>query len=219
MSKNTSHLTPHTSHLISNIISVVFHPLLMPTVLFLLLSYGAPYTLSFRSMDLKFLLLQSFLIFSFIFPALFLYAFFKLKLIKTLTMKEREERPLPFAFITFWYLGVTYLLYLIMEKAFLDKRLIVMMCSITLSLALITIISLFWKISAHSWAISGVLGILIAISAQTHDKDLLVWCVLVSVFVGAVMSARLQLNAHSQKELYVGAGAGFLVNFGCMYFI
>lgn len=219
MSKNTSHLTLHTSHLISHFISIVFHPLLMPTALFLVVCYGAPYTLSFRSMDLKFLLLQSFLIFSFIFPALFLYAFYKLKIIKSLTMKERQERPLPFAFITLWYLGITYLLYLIMERAFLDKRLIVMMSSITLSLALITIISLFWKISAHSWAISGILGILIAIVARTHDRDLLMWCVFVSVFVGAVMSARMQLGAHSQKELYVGAGAGFLVNFACMYFI
>ena len=215
MSKNTSHLTLHTS----NFISVIFHPLLMPTALFFVLSYGAPYTLSFRSMDLKFLLLQSFLIFSFIFPALFLYAFWKLKIIKSLAMKERQERPLPFAFITLWYLGITYLLYLIMERAFLDKRLIVMMSSITLSLALITIISLFWKISAHSWAISGILGVLIAIVARTHDRDLLVWCVLVSVFVGVVMSARMQLGAHSQKELYMGAGAGFLVNFACMYFI
>ena len=209
----------NTSNLISNGISIIFHPLLMPTLLFWVLCYGAPYTLSFRSTDLKFLLLQSFLIFSFIFPALFLYAFHRLKLVKSLTMHEREERPLPFALITLWYLGVTYLLYLIMDKAFLDKRLIIMMCSITLSLALITVISLFWKISAHSWAISGVLGILIAISAQTHDKDLLVWCVLVSVLVGTVMSARMQLKAHSQSELYMGAGAGFLVNFGCMYFI
>jgi membrane-associated phospholipid phosphatase len=84
---------------------------------------------------------------------------------------------------------------------------------------LVTVITFFFKISAHTTGTAGVLGCLIAIHLKYIDS-MLFWPIVVALVLhGIVSSARLYLNTHDPKEVYLGAVLGFVVNFGAIYLL
>jgi len=90
------------------------------------------------------------------------------------------------------------------------------MISISLTLVLLTIITLFWKISAHTTGISGTAGIFAALLFGV-DTSLIYIALIVTLFLmGLVGAARLALNAHTEKQVWVGYVIGFLFNFTCV---
>jgi membrane-associated phospholipid phosphatase len=82
-----------------------------------------------------------------------------------------------------------------------------------------TIITLFYKISLHSMAIWGFIGILLPLNKISEDGRLLVPTIVAIVLAGLIMSSRLQLNAHTPREILMGSIAGLLITFGAMTFL
>jgi membrane-associated phospholipid phosphatase len=76
-----------------------------------------------------------------------------------------------------------------------------------------TLVTFVYKISVHSLAICGMLGIFIPLNNATQDNDLLYATIGCLVIAGAVMSSRLQLNAHTPREILAGALSGFTISF------
>lgn len=79
-----------------------------------------------------------------------------------------------------------------------------------------TIITFFYKVSIHSLAASGLIGIMLPLNKAIENNALLwptAWVLLIS---GLIMSARLYLNAHTFNEVLTGAMAGFIVGFAGM---
>jgi len=65
----------------------------------------------------------------------------------------------------------------------------------------------------HAIGIMGLVGILMPLNKES-DNVLLLWATIgVVVLAGIVMSARLQLNAHTPRQILVGALSGFLIGF------
>src|SRR5688572_31995843 len=97
--------------LLARIVSFVFHPLLLATYLFGLFAFVLPAALDPLKEEghLNFI----FLIFcvTFLFPALNVGIFKTFGSIKTLAMRDRQERIIPFSFITILYIVITYLFY------------------------------------------------------------------------------------------------------------
>jgi membrane-associated phospholipid phosphatase len=59
----------------------------------------------------------------------------------------------------------------------------------------------------------GLAGILIPLNKES-DNALLLWITIgVVVLAGIIMSARLQLNAHTPRQVLIGALSGFLIGF------
>ena len=73
-------------------------------------------------------------------------------------------------------------------------------------------ITLFYKVSIHSAAIWGIVGILLPLN-KVADGLLLIPTVILIVAAGLVMSSRLMLNAHTPREVLVGSLLGFGVGF------
>jgi membrane-associated phospholipid phosphatase len=59
----------------------------------------------------------------------------------------------------------------------------------------------------------GVIGILLPLNKVIDDYAIFVVTLVALVLAGLVMSARLQLNAHTPREVLVGAVAGFSIGF------
>lgn len=204
--------------ILARITSVIFHPLLLATYLFGLLTYTMPAALDPLKEDghLNFL----FLIFcvTFMFPALNVGIFKTFGSIRTFAMHDRHERIIPFSFITILYIVVTYLFYTRTRISYHDNLLKFLI--IIDALVLIgTVATYFYKVSMHSLGICGIIGILLPLNKISEDGALFYPTIAAIVLAGVVMSARLHLQVHSPREVMVGAVLGFTTSFSLMYIL
>lgn len=125
-----------------------------------------------------------------------------------LHMQNRRDRRWVFVFTSVIYIMATVLFEVKAKNPFIT----LVLTSITLSLILLTIITFFWKISAHSVGMSGILGMLVGFNYQLGD-GVLFYPILISILlVGLVMTVRLYLDAHNIEQVVAGFALGFVVN-------
>lgn len=194
--------------LAARFISFVFHPLLFTTYLVILLTFLMPHFLLIPpAAAWKF---AGFIaVITFVFPAANLVMLKAFGSIKTLEMENRKDRLLPFFMILIFY-GVVcgMFFYKVSQNVNFNKLML-----LTTILALVAfLVTLFFKISVHSLALGGILGILVPLN-QTAGGELLYPVAGIMVLAGLVMSARLYLQAHTLREVGYGAATGFLVGF------
>ncbi|MDH4089094.1 MAG: hypothetical protein OEV74_04175 [Cyclobacteriaceae bacterium] len=199
----------------ARIVSILFHPLLLATYLFALFSLALPAGLDPLKDDGHWNFV--FLIFcvTFLLPALNIGIFKTFGSIKSLAMEERQERVIPFSFIAILYIVVTYLFYS-RTRVGLNDNLLKFLIVIDILVLTATVLTVFYKISIHSMAIWGFIGILLPLNKVSEDGALLYPTILSIVLAGVIMSARLQLHAHTPREIMVGGMTGFAVTFAAM---
>lgn len=78
------------------------------------------------------------------------------------------------------------------------------------------VVTVFYKVSIHSLALWGGVGILFPLNKAIDSSELLWPTVGVVICAGLVMSSRLQLNAHVPREILIGSLLGFALGFGGM---
>ncbi|WP_229364459.1 hypothetical protein [Fibrella aestuarina] len=196
-------------------LSVVFHPLLMPTWLFALLLYGAPARLNVDTYSLgaRFSVLVLLFLGTFALPSLLIFYLYRIGYLRDMTMPDRADRRLPFLLTGFIYTGVTYFFAFRMSLfSATSPGVSVLLAGITLSILLVGMINQYWKISAHSVGVGGVLGAVAGLLAKSGDTDLFLPLVGLIAISGLVGSARLQLNAHTLAQVGAGLGLGLLVS-------
>lgn len=194
-------------------ISVLFQPLIMPSYLFLVLLLFAQTGLPDWTSQTSMLVLAIVFLTTFIVPVLSLLALKYTGSIRgDFFMGERRERVLPFVFISLYY-GLT--AYLFSTKlVFISPLLVAGIQTLAILIAVLTIITFFWKISAHAMAMGGTLGMLIAVQLEISLVKL-VWPIMIcAALSGLVMTSRLYLKAHEPAEVWVG----FFTGLGLCYF-
>jgi hypothetical protein len=190
-------------------LSVVLHPLLLPTYLYAFILYYLPAPVLSLPMQSRWIVLGMILFTTFLIPALGAYTMVRIGHLDSMEMDRREQRRLPLLFTGLCYSITSYLLY--QEQAF-DEIFYFIMVIITASVLLTYGISLFWKISAHSVGLGGALGLLILIHNIVPEVEMLFPIATGFVLSGAVLSARLALHAHTPAEVYAGFGSGLLLS-------
>jgi hypothetical protein len=203
---------------IANFFSIVFHPLLLATYLFLLFGWLYPPALfPVQVQSLRAIIILVFVT-TFVLPVLSIYFFKSFGTITSITMPTRKERIVPFLLIVVLYGIVTYLLYartgISMQDNFMKFLLIIdalVLCSFLLTF--------FLKLSIHSLAIMAMVGIMIILN-NSVENGIFLYPMLVSiVLAGVVMTARLQLQVHTMREVVLGAAVGLVVGMGGMIFL
>jgi len=194
-----------TVKIISQIISVIFHPLLMPTYgLAILLNSGTHYSyMPEQAQEILYILifLTTFLIPVSIIP--FLMSF---KIIGSLQMNERKERfvPLIISALSYWFS-----LYLINRLPFHVPVFIRLDVLAPFVLILINLlINIKWKISSHLIGMGGLLAFIYTFSLVFY-AELMSVILLLTVVAGIVAAARLKLEAHNPAQVYLGFLLGF----------
>jgi len=194
------------------IISVIFHPLLLPSLVLGMLLYISPTLISVPNRDLRMFLLQIAFSFTFLIPVTFIVAIRKFKVISSLSLPDRRERRFPFAIITTIYMLTAYLYWVLVQKVHLDGRFFVVFMGICLSLFILTLITFFYKISAHTLAMSGIFGGMLALAFKYSEIVLAIPLAVTALSLGLVISARLSLKAHDLGEVLWAALVGFSLN-------
>lgn len=200
-------------------LSILFQPLLMPSFLFLVLwAFAAPVLPAWDASS-------ALLVFGLVFLTTCLIPLISLLALKvsgnlsgSFFMKDRRQRIVPFVFISLYYVLTAYLF---SSKLFFVNELLIACITVVAALIVVlTIITFWWKISAHSMAMGGSIGVLLAVQFQ-HSMVAMLWPVLGTVVLaGAVMTSRLYLKAHDPAEVWVGFGVGLLFCFfGLQYLL
>ena len=197
---------------LASIISYMFHPLMMSTFLFILLSIASPYTIlpiGFTTTGAVVLIILLWVT-TFIIPSLSLFILKKTGSISSLSLSNRKERITPLIYTTVMY-GVN--TYMFSTKVELGVMISVFLGISTLLIALTTLITLFWKISVHGIGIGGLIGLLIPSNLIDNIFHFDIILVVLFILAGIILSARLKLNAHTPTQVYVGFVMGVFVSF------
>ena len=189
----------------SQTISVLLHPLLMPTYgIIILLNSGTHY--SYIPWQAQKILYTLIFLTTFLIPVSIIPFLMSLKLIGNIQMDERKDRFIPLIISALsYYFG----LYLINKLPFHVPLFIKLLVSGSLILILLNLlINIKWKISAHLIGIGGLLAFVFAFSIVFYTR-LIDVIILLSVLSGVVAVARLNLQAHNPAQVYSGFLLGF----------
>ncbi|MCE7069080.1 hypothetical protein LZG74_02125 [Dyadobacter sp. CY327] len=206
---------------IALILSVVFHPLILTTYLFALLFIITPDLVGVSAFELPALgsLLLLLFLNTFIAPALVVYYFQKMGIISTMHVDDLAERRLPYLACIIIYGIATYLFgWKLQPIAELAPQIAIILGAATISLLIVTVVSLFWKISAHATGIGGSLGMLTGLLIRHDEAQLLIPLICTVLIAGWLLSARLHLNAHTPAQILVGVICGVFVSSLTVYF-
>lgn len=221
-----------TAHLLAQVLSGVLHPLLMPTMLHAVLFAFTPTVLGRVDEATQWRLLLVIFILTFLVPLFFTFFLLQYGLAGTwswpestpgeeislpaaadaeqtslfgrLQMQDRSRRFMPFLFTTFIYGADTFLFTRNLSALHLS---VVMLGAMSVCIGLVTVITLFWKISAHGVGIGGMIGFLFGIGYKFTAVELLYPVLITILIAGMLLSARLYLNSHTPGE----TGSGFLL--------
>ena len=189
----------------ANLLSTVLSPLMMPTYgVFLvmwasvlcLLPYGTRVSVLLVCMGITCIL-----------PLIFLSVLRHFKLVKDLHVEIREQRFIPFLFTALCYAVAAYYLYYCHSPQWFTM----FMVGSALTVLLMALINLKWKISAHMAGIGGVIALIYQIHVQGLSAFDLFWllCYII-ILAGLLGSARLVRKRHDMWQVLAGVIVGFL---------
>ena len=184
-------------------ISVMLHPIVIPTLGVIL--YFMFIQNSFNSTQ-KFGVLGLIFASTYIIPLLLLILFKRFKLIKSFNAESIKERKIPIAVMSvlFYLLGNT--LYGIPNLMDLG----VLFYATTLGLVIIYILFAFkLKTSLHLMSLGVTTGFFYLLQ-NVYNQNLILVIIAALILSGILGSARLNLKAHTQKEVYLGFILGFV---------
>jgi hypothetical protein len=193
---------------IARIISIVFHPLLIPTyIISLLLSLKVFFALVIP-FEAKWKIAVLVLITSAIFPLITLYGMYRFRMISSLLLKNRDERLYPYIATCLFFSLSTYMIWQISISPVYYYALL----GASILAVFTLLINIYWKISAHAISMGGVLGILVGLHTLLYID--LTWLIALSILIsGLVGFARLRSGSHSQAQIYSAYLLGFLTTF------
>lgn len=141
-------------------------------------------------------------------PLIFLSVLRHFNLIKDLHVNVREQRLFPYLFTALCYGVAAYYLHAICHA---PQWCVMFMVGSAITVLLMALINLKWKVSAHMAGIGGVIGLIYQIHVQGLSAFDLLWllCFLILV-AGLLGSSRLVLKRHDIWQVLVGAVVGFL---------
>jgi|SRR5664279_2906299 len=188
---------------LAKIISIIFHPLLMP-VYGMAIIFSAPTLFGYLPFNMKKLLILIMLVNNVLLPLSLLPFFIRMNIISSWTITERKERNFPLIITTILYCITSFLIFRFNIPVFL-KTYIFAASFISL---IVTVINFWWKISLHSVGAGALISLVFILSLKMLTP--LEWYLISTVVIGGlVLSSRLKLNLHSPQQVWIGLFTGF----------
>lgn len=193
---------------ISEILSAVFSPLLVPTygmvlAAFLTILRMLPSNLLWTAIGITFVI-------TCLVPVSAIVALYRSGMIKDPALNNRTERFIPYGVVVLCYLGCGFFFY----KASAPFWLPMFFAGGALATVISTVVNCWWKISAHAAAMGGLVALVFRIVASHYALfNMNVWLSGVIIAAGLVMTARVYLSRHTLWQVLAGCANGFL----CVY--
>lgn len=189
---------------ISNILSAVFSPLLVPTYAYAI----AMWTTRLSVLPERTRLISSLIVFGL--TALIPFSIILFMIRKGLAtgpaLESRDDRPIPYSVTIICYLFTAWCVWL------LPHWIPMFFIAAAVAAFLNVLINIKWKISAHATSMGGLCAAMVFIGITSQSSVIfLPWICGIILLSGAVCSARLFLKRHTPAQVYVGWSLGFAV--------
>ena len=189
------------------IISILFHPLLMPSVgLFLLLNSGTYVSLLDPAAKRAILFVMA--LGTLFFPLLMMPILYYRNLISRVQNSSREEQLIFQMIILILYI-ITFVYFVRLP---LSRIIHSYVLATTLTLAVVLLLGIWFRVSLHTAALGGLAGLIIAL-ILLYESPLQGVLLIVIMAGGATASSRLALDVSHSAEVY----GGYLVGFGVVF--
>ncbi|MDD2436774.1 MAG: hypothetical protein PHG27_07675 [Massilibacteroides sp.] len=190
----------------ANVISILFHPLLMITygmVMTLLYTY-----LSIYPLNMKLVMIGGAFVCTGLVPGLFILLLKLSGSVSDLEVTDRSERVLPFLVMIFSVLVFIFFI----RRMQVPFWFVGILIGVVLSLLLSLVVNFYWKISIHGVGIGGLIGAVMGI-ARIHMVNASWLFMLLILIAGSLATARIILNKHTPMQMYAGICLGFICTF------
>lgn len=192
--------------LFSNIISFVFHPLLMVT-------YGIVLALMFTALALfplpiKLLMAGGAFLSTALLPGLFIYLLVRNGAAGDIELSDRRERAVPYLIFLTSVLAFVYL----SHRMLMPFWLLALLVGACVALAIALCVNFAWKISAHAIGVGGLLGAIMGV-AESYRINPYGAFIIVLMIAGLVGTSRIFLKRHTPMQVYAGFCLGFICTF------
>jgi hypothetical protein len=135
-----------------------------------------------------------------------------MKFISEWKLDNKEERKVPMIIATILYATTSYIIFRFPIPHFIKS----FVYSAFLLSLVVTILNFRWKISLHAVGTGALMAVVLYLAYRMYSP--VTWyIVLVSIVTGLVLSSRLQLNAHSPRQVWYGFITGFTGLTICLY--
>jgi hypothetical protein len=197
----------------AKIISILIHPIIIPSLGFLLLFNSGTY-LAYLPFDYKKMILIMVVLCTFVIPLSMIPFFMYQKMIFDIQLSRSRERYIPLVLSFSLFLFCYFLLRRIPIPP--DYKAFCLGCA--LSVLIVLLVTYKWKISLHMVGIGGLAG-LIGYLIVHMQVNLEFYLILTLLAAGLVGTARLILEAHKPFEIYTGFLIGYAVITSVMFII
>lgn len=201
--------TPHSSWLVralANIVSILFHPLFIPTYICFFLVYVHPFAFAGASDLYKKIKLASIFTSTAFFPAFTVFMLRRLDFVSSIHLRTQKDRIIPIVASMVFYFWI---FYVTKNQGGNPSELIQMLCATFVSTIIALTANNFMKISLHAIAMGVLVGFFVHLAWVSFIPMGLPMMVAILV-AGLVGSARLALGEHTAKELVTGFVTGLV---------
>lgn len=185
------------------VISYLFHPLLLPTLGLLLLLNSGTY-ISLLDPAAKRAILFVMALGTLFFPLIMLPMFYYRNLMSNLQKPAREERLIPQMIVLMLYI-ITFVYFVRLP---LSRIIHAYVLSVAITLFLLLILGVKFKLCSHSAGLGGLTGLIISL-IFLYDTSLQGVLMLTLLAAGLTGSARLALGMQRPDAVYAGYLLGF----------
>lgn len=186
--------------------SILFHPLLISSYVFAFLIYLHPAVFEGVDSHTRNLRMFSMVLFTIFFPGISLFLAWRLKLIKGLSLENRQDRLVGFIVTMFFYFWASYVFRNLPDIPAVAAHFVL---GTFLAVCGAWMCTIFYKVSLHAVAMGGLISFSILFGhVDPYVSGL--YLVLPILICGLVCSSRLILGAHNQFEMITGFFVGVL---------
>lgn len=198
----------------AKIVSYIFHPLFMPTILSIMVSYLNRSAFAAIDNAHRMQLFGNIALNTILFPLISTLLLKALGFIDSIQMHKSKDRIIPLIATMVFYFWC----YLVMKNIPAPLILRVLLLGAFWGVITVFMINIFMKVSMHTAAAGGVLGMVIVVMMISHINLFLP--LLVALLIGGIVgTARLVLHAHRPAEVWLGYLAGILVQLAAYWYL
>ncbi len=211
--------------------SVIFHPLLIPTYMLILLLMINPYVFGVNHLEESGFLIAQVVLTTLFLPLFSVFMLRQLDFISSIEMPKKEERIAPYLIIGMFYIGLV--VFFIKSPGIIPNVLSIAFLGATIGLWVLFLLNLFIKVSAHTVGIGGLLGLVVIGTFFFEYNQFIVDLGVIGIYnvnmkailmitlliAGLVGTSRLILKAHTPEQVYIGYFIGFISQFLAFNFL
>ena len=199
----------------AKLISYLFHPLFIPTYVFIFLVYQVPYEFAgITDYQLKLRIFSIFWLTAF-FPAFAVFLLWRLKFSESIFLRTQKERIVPYIITMFFYWWMYYL-----SRNFTDQPEVLKFFYMGIFVATVfgLVLNNYYKISLHGIGVGGAMAAII-LFALYYRLPLGMSISIATMITGIVCTSRFLVSNHTNKEIYAGLFVGISCQIAAYWFL